>query len=131
MTDSSNPTSRNRGHIRAANEPGAIQKDSEQPMGDEHRVVVVAVSGRLVLDVQADWFPRDVEVALWRNSVDDPTGRHPTPGLNRINPEINLHESLSSIRPTNASVGCAPETSTSLFTIVAGTPEMPICCASL
>jgi hypothetical protein len=38
-------------------------------------------------------------------SVDETTGCHPTSWSNRVDRKIGLHESLSSIRPMNASVG--------------------------
>ncbi len=51
-----------------------------------------AVWWRIVLPQKTDRLPRDVEVTLGLNNVDDPTGRHPAPRSNGVNPEINVHD---------------------------------------
>lgn len=53
---------------------------------------VVGIFRRLVLEQQADWLPRDVEITLWLYNVDDPTSRHPAPRSNRIYPKFNVHD---------------------------------------
>ena len=49
-----------------------------------------AIWDRVVLEQQADRLPRDVQVALRRDPVDDPIGCHPTPRACRIDPEVHL-----------------------------------------
>ena len=63
-------------------------EDAQQPVrGINRRRFVVD----LVLEIEADRLPLDVEIALWCNSIDDPTGRHPTPWSYGIDVEVDLH----------------------------------------
>ena len=50
--------------------------------------IVLAVLGGLVLLEQADRLPRDGQISLGSHGVDDPTGRHPAPRSNGIDPEL-------------------------------------------
>ncbi len=60
--------------------------------------VVVRVLGRLVLDQQADWLPDDVDVAVRLYFVDHPTGGHPAPRSNGVDPEFDVHRAETTHR---------------------------------
>ena len=53
-------------------------------------VVVVRILRRLVLEEQADRLPRDRDVTVRDDFVDDPTGRCPAERSNRIDPEVDV-----------------------------------------
>ncbi|MGB1488702.1 MAG: hypothetical protein ACPG9C_00040 [Acidimicrobiales bacterium] len=49
------------------------------------------VLGRIIFKIQADRLPRYVQFSLCLDSINDPTGRYPTPRSYRIDPKINAH----------------------------------------
>ena len=66
--------------------------NTQQLVGEQDTGVVIAVFSWLILLEQADRLPCDVQIAVRLYFVDYPTGGHPAPRSNGINPKFNVHQ---------------------------------------